>query len=90
MRYCVYMLRCSDGSLYTGYTDDLDRRYAAHAAGKGARYTRMNPPVSIAAAWETETKSDALRLEARIKRLKKKEKEELLRADPQGPYRRIR
>ena len=42
--YYVYMLRCQGGSLYTGYTDDIGRRYAAHAAGKGAKYTKSRPP----------------------------------------------
>ncbi len=79
--YYVYMLRCTDGSLYTGSTDDIDRRYAAHVAGKGAKYTKSHPPVALAAAWRTETKSEALKLEYRIKRFKKKEKERIVRGD---------
>ncbi len=75
--YYVYMLRCIDGSLYTGSTDDLDRRYAMHTAGKGAKYTKRRPPVALAAAWKTETKSEALKLEYRIKQLKKEEKERI-------------
>ncbi len=88
--YYVYMLRCKGGSLYTGYTDDLERRYSLHAAGKGARYTKSRPPLGVAAAWETAQKSDAMRLEYRIKRLTKAKKE-LLLADPLGaPYRKVR
>ncbi len=74
----VYILRCADGSLYTGYTNDLEKRWNAHVLGRGARYTRSHPPVAIAAAWQTETKSDALRLEYRIKRLTREQKEDLL------------
>lgn len=75
----VYLLRCKDGSLYAGSTTDLDRRFALHAAGKGAKYTRSHPPVSIAAAWQVRSGSDALRLEAQLKRLVKCEKERLVR-----------
>ena len=74
----VYLLRCADGSLYTGCTPDLDRRYAEHRAGKGAKYTKSHPPVAIAAALEVPTRSDALRLEYRIKALGKQKKEQLL------------
>ena len=75
----VYMLRCADGSLYTGYTDDLEKRYRAHCEKKGAKYTVSHPPVAIAGAWETETKSDALKLEYQIKRLSKEEKERIVK-----------
>ena len=74
----VYILRCRDGSLYTGYTTDLMRRYAKHCAGTGAKYTKSHPPVSIAAAWQVASKSDALRMECRIKTLSKQQKESLL------------
>ena len=79
--YFVYMLRCADGSLYTGSTDDPGKRFEAHAAGKGARYTRSHPPVGIAAVWRTETKGDALKLEYRIKHLSKEKKERLVRGE---------
>ena len=65
----VYVLRCADGSLYTGWTSDLDRRLAAHAAGTASRYTRSRLPVALAAAWPAADRSAALREEARIKRL---------------------
>jgi putative endonuclease len=74
----VYLLRCRDGSLYCGWTIDLETRLAAHSAGRGARYTRSRLPVELAAAWSTEDRSTARRLEAHIKRRPRPEKEELL------------
>ena len=78
----VYMLRCKDGSLYTGITPDVRRRYAEHCAGKGAKYTKSHPPVSLEAVWQVADKSDALRLEYRIKALTKEQKERLLTDEP--------
>ena len=74
----VYMLRCSDGSLYTGWTVDLERRIKAHAAGTASRYTRSRLPVSLAASWEMADRTAARREEARIKRLPRTAKLELL------------
>jgi putative endonuclease len=65
----VYLLRCSDGSLYCGWTNDLDRRLAAHHAGTGSAYVRRRLPARYAAVWAAESRSHALRAEARIKRL---------------------
>jgi putative endonuclease len=65
----VYLLRCRDGSLYTGWTNDLDKRLAAHAAGTASRYTRSRLPVALAAALPMPDPSAARREEARIKRL---------------------
>ena len=65
----VYLLRCADGSLYCGWTSDLDRRLTAHAAGRASRYTRSRLPVELAAAIPVADRSAALREEARIKRL---------------------
>jgi putative endonuclease len=65
----VYLLRCSDGSLYTGWTTDVERRLAAHSAGTASRYTRSRRPVEIAAVLPVADRSAALREEARIKRL---------------------
>ena len=74
--YFVYILRCQDGSLYTGMAADLRRRLHAHTAKTPAcaRYTRSHPPVALEAAWQTEARSDALRLEALIKRLTRAQK----------------
>ena len=67
--YYVYLLRCGDGTLYTGFTNDLARRLAAHNAGKGAKYTRGRRPVELV-YWESfSNKSSALRREYAIKRL---------------------
>jgi putative endonuclease len=65
----VYLLRCGDGSLYCGWTSDLDRRVAAHATGRGARYTKSRQPVRLAAALPMPDRSAAMREEIRIKRL---------------------
>jgi len=65
----VYLLRCADGSLYTGWTVDLERRLAQHAAGTASRYTRSRRPVALAAALPAADRTAARREEARIKRL---------------------
>lgn len=65
----VYILRCSDGSLYTGWTVDLERRVEAHNSGRGSRYTRSRRPVEVAVAFEMGDATSARREEARIKRL---------------------
>lgn len=70
----VYMLECRDGSLYTGWTNDLDARVRAHARGRGAKYTRSRLPVRLVYAEECGGKSDALRREAAIKALPRAEK----------------
>ncbi len=73
----VYMLECRDGSLYTGATLDLERRLAAHQAGKGARYTSGRRPVRLTYAIQCPTLGDALRREAEIKRLSRSAKQGL-------------
>ncbi len=78
----VYLLRCGDGSLYCGWSTDLDRRLAAHRAGTGSRYTASRPPVELAGAWRTATRRDARRLEARVKRLSRAAKLRLLAGAP--------
>ena len=72
--YYTYMLRCCDGSLYTGYTDDPARREAVHNSGKGSKYTRARLPASLVYTEAFETKSEAMRREAQIKRLSRGEK----------------
>ncbi|HEV3094379.1 MAG TPA: GIY-YIG nuclease family protein [Solirubrobacteraceae bacterium] len=74
----VYVLRCSDDSLYTGWTNDLKRRLAHHADGKASRYTASRLPVELAAAWPMPDRSAAMREEARIKRLARPQKLALL------------
>ena len=73
----AYMVRCRDGSLYAGWTPDLEKRLAAHNAGTGAKYTRGRGPVHLAYARQFETKSEAMVHEAALKRLRKAEKEKL-------------
>lgn len=80
--YYVYILRCSDNSLYTGITTDVERRFEEHKSKdkKGAKYTRAKSVVSIAAVWERETRSDALKLEAFIKKQRKEKKETFIKS----------
>lgn len=70
----VYVLECADGSLYTGIAVDVARRYALHAAGKGARYTRSHPPRRIAALLAFADRSAASRAEYRVKQLSRAQK----------------
>jgi len=65
----VYLLECADGSLYCGWTTDIERRLAAHRAGTASRYTRSRLPVALGAVMPVPDRSAALREEARIKRL---------------------
>ena len=78
--YYVYLLRCGDGTLYTGFTNDLARRLAVHNAGKGAKYTRGRRPVELV-YWESfSNKSSALRREYAIKRLPRGQKLALIQS----------
>ena len=78
MNWTVYILECSDQTLYTGITNDLMRRVAQHNAGQGAKYTRGRGPLKLV-YWEScEDKSQALRREIRIKALSRAEKIELI------------
>jgi putative endonuclease len=70
----VYLLRCRDGSLYCGWTVDVEKRLAAHATGKASRYTSRRLPVALAASWQMENASAARRMEWRIKRLTRTQK----------------
>ena len=77
----VYVLRCGDGSLYTGWTNDLTRRLAAHQSGKGAKYTKGRLPVEMVYSEELEDKSAALKRENELKKLKNAEKELLIQQE---------
>ena len=82
----VYVLKCADGSLYTGYTTDLERRVAEHDAGEGAKYTRGRTPVELVHAESFDSRSAAMRREYEIKRLSRAEKERLVEGDaPETP-----
>ncbi len=70
----TYMVLCKDNTLYTGWTNDLEKRLAAHNAGTGAKYTKTRRPVTMVYAEEHKEKCDAMRREAQIKRLSRAEK----------------
>lgn len=74
----VYILRCKDGSLYTGWTNNLEKRIEAHNSGKGAKYTKGRRPVTLVYSESLTTKEEALKREYAIKQLKKSEKLSLL------------
>ncbi|MBO8157748.1 MAG: GIY-YIG nuclease family protein [Bacillaceae bacterium] len=76
----TYMLRCSDGSLYTGYTNRLQYRIQMHQSGKGAKYTRGRLPVELVYVEEFETKEEAMKREYELKQLSKSEKESLVQS----------
>jgi putative endonuclease len=69
MPHFVYIVRCANDALYTGYALNVDARVAKHNAGKGAKYTRMNGPVALLVSWEAPSHIAALKLERRIKLL---------------------
>ena len=76
----VYMVRCSDGTLYTGITIDLEKRIEAHNSGKdGARYTRSRRPVKLVYSEQVESKSAAAKLECQIKRLPRDKKKRMVK-----------
>ncbi len=74
----LYILRLSDGSLYTGITKDVERRIEQHEEGKGSKYVRSRLPCNLVYIEEMENRSEALRREAEIKKWSKKKKEELV------------
>ena len=71
---CVYILECNDGTLYTGWTNDIDKRFKAHNDGKGAKYTKGRRPLKLVYLEELETKSEALKRENEIKKMTKDKK----------------
>lgn len=74
----LYILRCGDGSLYTGITTDVEKRLEVHRSGKGAKYTRGRGPLTLVYHEECGTHSNALRRELEIKRLTREEKQRLI------------
>lgn len=82
----TYIVSCRDGSLYTGWTKDLERRMKAHNEGKGAKYTKSRRPVKLVYYEEFETKEEAMRREYEIKQLTRKKKEELIRKIPHSGW----
>ena len=77
--WSVYILRCGDGSLYTGIAVDVEKRLTAHRSGKGAKYTRGRGPLELVYTENCESKSQALKRECEIKSLSREEKEFLIK-----------
>jgi len=77
-KHFFYLARCHDGSLYSGYTIDVKAREETHNCGKGAKYTRARLPVSIVYFEEFESRSDAMKREAEVKKWSKTRKEALI------------
>lgn len=75
----TYLLECADGTLYCGWTNDLGKRLKAHNSGQGAKYTRARRPVKLVYYEEFETREEAMKREAAIKRLSRKKKTALIR-----------
>jgi predicted GIY-YIG superfamily endonuclease len=78
-QWCVYLLKCSDGSLYCGCTNDLNKRIEKHNAGTGAKYTKTRLPVELVYSEPAENKSAALKREYAIKQLSRQQKMELFK-----------
>lgn len=74
----TYILKCSDGTLYTGWTNDIEKRLRAHNEGQGAKYTRGRTPVELVYLEDFETKQEAMKREAAIKKLTKEDKLRLI------------
>lgn len=74
MTYYVYLVRCADGSLYCGISNDVEKRVKAHNEGKGAKYTRARRPVELVYVEETDSRSSALRREIEIKKMPRRRK----------------
>ncbi|MBX2860346.1 MAG: GIY-YIG nuclease family protein [Vampirovibrio sp.] len=77
-RFYTYILQCADDTLYTGWTTDVEKRLAAHNAGKGAKYTTGRLPVKIVAQWVFESKQAAMQAEYWIKKLPRAAKDQLI------------
>ena len=73
----TYIVECSDGTFYTGWTNDIKRRILVHNAKKGAKYTRSRTPVKLVYLEKSDTREQAMRREAQIKRLSRHQKEQL-------------
>lgn len=89
-KWCVYVLRCSDGTLYTGVTTDCDRRLRQHNAGTASKYTRARRPVEVVYREPAKSHGAALRRELAIKKLSRAAKEELVAGNRSGKKRRRR
>ncbi len=80
MAWYVYLIECRDGSLYTGISNDVERRYARHVAGTGARYTRSHPPLRLLGCIEQADRGSALKAEHAVRKLAPTRKRQLFAA----------
>ena len=80
MPYYVYVIQCEDGSFYTGYTKNVNRRLTLHKNGKGARYTRMHKPKKLVYTEEFKTRAEAMRRERKVKTMGHQKKRTLVRS----------
>lgn len=84
--YYTYMIRCIDNSIYTGMTNNIEKRLEKHKNGEGAKYTKSHKAEKIEAAWRTKEKSFACKLEYQIKQLNKKQKEDIINGERLSKY----
>lgn len=84
--FYVYILKCKDNSLYTGYTDSLEKRLKKHNEGKASKYTRSRLPVEMVYSEEHPDKSSAMKREIKIKSLSREDKIKLVEEDPDEPF----
>ena len=84
--YYTYMIRCKDNSIYTGMTNDLEKRVNEHISKKGAKYTKSHNAVKLEIAWKSKDKSLACKLEYQIKQLTKAQKENLIKGEKLSSY----
>ncbi len=90
MENFVYILRCKDGSLYTGWTNNLEKRVKMHNLGLGAKYTKGRGPCELVYFERFENKSDALKREAAIKKLERIEKEKIINGKIKGCFLKLK
>jgi predicted GIY-YIG superfamily endonuclease len=81
LSYYVYILRCKDGSYYTGHAKDVEKRFEMHKKGRGARYTRIHEPEKLVYTEEFESRGEAIRRERRIKTLSHNKKQQLINSN---------
>ena len=84
--YYTYMLRCEDGTIYTGMTDNIENRLQKHISGKGAKYTKSHKVEKLEIYWRSKTKSLACKLEYQLKELTKLQKESIIQGEKLSKY----
>lgn len=84
--YYTYMVRCKDNSIYTGMTNNLEKRIKEHVSKNGAKYTRTHNAIKLEIAWKSKEKSLACKLEYHIKQLNKQQKENLIKGEKLSKY----